>query len=147
MFRNGLFVVLALCVALCCPTIARAAEVNYIDSFNNGIETLKGNDVSENENPEKDFIDNYEPVLLKTQTVAADEEPVSVLQKIRVFFNQGLAFTFDGYNLNLTNYLGILRLLRDIVVPAAVIFVFVWWGLRKSLRMLMSAFRKGKANV
>lgn len=146
-FRKGIYVVLAFCVAICCPTMARADEVNYIDSFNNGIETLRGNDVSENVRPEQDFIDNYKPVLLETKTVDADEEPVNLIQTIRMFFNRGFAFTFDGYAVSLTSHFGILRLLRDLVAPAAVVFVILWWGIRKSLRMLMSAFRKGRANV
>lgn len=32
-------------------------------------------------------------------------------------------------------------------VGIAIGLVFFWWGVRKALRMLMSAFRKGRASV
>ena len=33
------------------------------------------------------------------------------------------------------------------VVAACVGFAFMWWGLRKAIRALMSAFKKGKVSV
>lgn len=33
------------------------------------------------------------------------------------------------------------------VTAVSVSFVFLWWGVRKVIRMIMSAFRKGKLSV
>lgn len=33
------------------------------------------------------------------------------------------------------------------VVAACVGFAFMWWGLRKAIKALMSAFKKGKVSV
>lgn len=33
------------------------------------------------------------------------------------------------------------------VVTAGIGLVFMWWGVRKALRSLMAAFRKGKASI
>lgn len=32
-------------------------------------------------------------------------------------------------------------------VPAVIGLVFMWWGVRKVVRMVMSAFRKGRISV
>lgn len=33
------------------------------------------------------------------------------------------------------------------VMAIAIALVFMWWGIRKALRMIMSAFRKGRASA
>lgn len=37
--------------------------------------------------------------------------------------------------------------IRVIIVPIVVGIVFLWWGVRKSVRMIFSSFRKGSASV
>lgn len=146
MFRKGIYLVLVLCAALCCPTMARADEVNYIDSFNSGFDTLKGTVESEIVTPEDDFINGYNPKVLEVKTVKVDEEP-SILSQIQQFVNRGLAFYFGTSYVSLAGYGSVMLLLRDVAVPVAVLFVFFWWGLRKTKNIIMSAFRKGRANV
>lgn len=34
-----------------------------------------------------------------------------------------------------------------VLVGAAIGLVFMWWGVRKTARVLMSAFRKGKLSI
>lgn len=44
---------------------------------------------------------------------------------------------------SVTNILGIIAG----VVAAAIVLVFMWWGVRKIIQVIFSAFRKGRANV
>ena len=56
----------------------------------------------------------------------------------------------------LTRYWGAIREVIDLtdivtvltaVTAGAIALVFLWWGIRKVVRMLMSAFRSGKLSV
>lgn len=33
------------------------------------------------------------------------------------------------------------------LVPVVIGFVFLWWGIRKGVKMLMSAFKKGRVSI
>lgn len=133
-------VALALVALLMLPAGAYASEINYLDSFTGGLaDTVKaegkadeskvdgesgnGGILRVGEEEESDFIGYIRQVLL------------------------GAKFTFNGSTVRplvgtavYVNYL-------LIFVPTAVGMVFFWWGVRKALRVLMAAFRRGKSNV
>lgn len=52
-------------------------------------------------------------------------------------------FTALQEQISVTTVVGVLAA----VVGACIGLVFMWWGVRKVTRMLMSAFRKGKISV
>lgn len=45
--------------------------------------------------------------------------------------------------LNVTTIVGVIAAILGVCVG----LVFLWWGMRKALRMLMSAFKKGKVSI
>lgn len=49
----------------------------------------------------------------------------------------------------LTNQISVATVVQvlAVIVGACVGFAFMWWGLRKAVRALMSAFKKGKVSV
>lgn len=133
--------------------IAYAEEsVSLVDGFSSGVQTLVHPDevVSEQVSPEVDYAQSYVPVYAPLSTgeevVVEDDSTAyrtvidacnrvpwlaggsstgfSLLDSVRRFLM--LTFTSTG---GLT------------VVMAASGLVFLWWGLRKSLRMVMGAFR------
>ncbi len=44
--------------------------------------------------------------------------------------------------LNVTNIVGLLAS----VIGAGIVFVFMWWAIRKGIKILMSAIRKGRVS-
>ena len=134
-----------------CPSAAYAS-----DGFLGGLEDLTGNREVEEVKPEEQWNESYKPIL-KVQNEDEAELPeyedgddigpigsvvdsvqyiplytskVHIVDMVRYFLGSSGA---EAGGLPLVGY-------------AAVLF-FVWWGLRKSLRVMMAAFRKGKANV
>lgn len=136
-----LFVLLTLFV---CPKLSYAHEIDYLESFGNGFESLQGKSVNENVNPEIDFIEEYEPVLRETDGEAVEEGTTNgMIQNVVYSFTRvpnGGSSTADWRQMAAW-------FLRTLIVPIAVLLVFMWWGVRKGIRILFAAFRKGRANV
>lgn len=150
--RKGIYIALALCAALCSPTMARAEEINYVDSFASGFETLKGEGVNEQVTPERDFEESYVPTLSEVKSVTTeDETDDTVLGHIQSTANAYQRVNIDSSTLTIIGFLtwlfGGYAGPGRVMITAAVGIVFMWWGVRKALRMVMSGFRKGKANV
>ena len=138
------------------PRVALAEGLT--DSFVSGLNAFAGNGVNEQVTPERDFIESYESletndiVLTETQLREYDENSstidyvngtldsfntvpftggsASLIYAVRTYFGNNSASSF-GRNLILT----------------AIGICFLWWGVRKSVRMIFSAFRKGSASV
>lgn len=147
-----LAVLAALLVVLARPGIAQA-ETDILGGFTSGVSDFVS---PSNEQvivtPEKDYIDSYEPIFIEENSarlkVLPDnantidyvnntvdsfndirwqgQQSGSILQTVRRFFlyQQGL-----------------------LLLEAAIGIVFVYWGLRKVIRMIMSAWRKGHASI
>lgn len=152
MFRKGIYLVLALCAALCCPTMARADEINYLNSLTNGFETLKGNDISETVTPESDFIEEYQPreVILSVTNDSALPDDATIVQQVNAMTDVFYRVPWGQHNFSMLQFLGVFftnEAMRNIFFVVAIGLVFMWWGVRKSLRVILSAFRKGQANV
>lgn len=80
------------------------------------------------------LMDMLLPVFITLQSSASNPISYSDFQSI-----------FSGLTeqISVSSIVGVLAA----VVGVCVGLVFMWWGIRKVVRMLMSAFRKGKVSV
>lgn len=142
----GAALALALSVA---PTVAMADDVNPLQGFGDGFETLVNPDTSVGleSAPERDYIDSYEPMLVEGETIdVVESTPMDGIMQV----NNAVNTVYWSGNSNL---LGTVRkflmnaIMSNALIVPAVALVFMYWGLRKSVRTLFAAFRKGRASV
>lgn len=138
-----LAVLAALLVVLARPGIAQA-ETDILGGFTSGVSDFVS---PSNEQvivtPEHDFIDEYKPVVKEVESteLEGDAGYTSVIDSILTipaFSNNVSWIQYARIVLNNNNFP---------VVPTAVLLVFFWWGLRKAIRVIMAAWRKGHASV
>lgn len=143
----GAALALALSVA---PNVAMADEVNPLKGFGDGFETLVNPDTSVDLDsaPERDYIDSYEPMLVEGETIdVVESTPMDGIVQVNNAVNN---VYWGSANSNL---LGTIRkflmneIMSNALIVPAVALVFMYWGLRKSVRTLFAAFRKGRASV
>ena len=145
-----------LAVALVCTLFACPVSAYADDGFIGGLQDFAGVREVEEVQPEKQWSESYRPILKapnddeselteyedgdnigpigsvidNVQYVPLYSNKVHLIDMVRFFLSSGGA---EAEGLPLVGF--------------AVLFVFVWWGVRKSLRMIMSAWRKGKQSV
>lgn len=146
MSRNRVWVLVALvCALVGVPTRAYAS-----DGFLGGLEDLTGTrEVDVGQDYEREFLESYEPELVTETPQSRDGEvPLTLQQQIEQTVRNGMTITFDERDwVPGAYYYGAFRAVLLIVVPVAVLLVFMWWGVRKSKNVVMRAFRKGKASI
>lgn len=126
------------------PTLSYACEIDYFESFGHGFESLQGKSENEVVTPESDFIEEYEPVLRETSGGEVEEGTTNgMIQNVVYSFTR----VPNGGNSTADWRQMAAWFLRTLIVPIAVLLVFMWWGVRKGIRILFAAFRRGKANV
>ena len=90
----------------------------------------------------------------KIKKIAAQAAPVYTA--LVVLFTPGMAFadpisssSFSGVITAITSQISITTVAEVLTYAAgiAIALVFFWWGVRKALRVLMAAFRKGRMSV
>lgn len=149
------YVALALLIVLLSPAGAYAQDINYVDSFSNGIETLKGNGENEPVTPEKDFNDSYEVEEVQLRATN-DEQPTDAQGNIEWVTQAFNTVPWNNTNSTLFNFLRAFfggtnsaasKTMKLYLITIPIGICFMWWGLRKALRMIMTGFRKGKASV
>ena len=67
-------------------------------------------------------------------------------------FGEAVAVTtteLDGIKTALTNYINVTNIVTYLAygITAAIVLVLFWFGIRKLVRMIMGAFKKGKLSV
>lgn len=133
-------VALALVALLMLPAGAYAEENSLAGSFVSGLTDT----VSPQVEKPVDVGSEIESAGEVRATAESDDSPTGAVQSwitsLRLTYGNA-TFGPDGW------YRMARSLLINVVLPLAVLLVFFWWGLRKGLRMLFAAFRKGKANV
>lgn len=139
---SALFVMV---LGMALPTTAWASDGEEGPTgFLAGLDTLVNPDSArEVENdPVRDY--EYEPVLREPETVD-DGEEIGFLDGIQQFLS-ACYVTFANSTYSMFGVAGVRRILTEIV-PIAVLLVFFWWGVRKSVHALMSAFRNGRLTL
>lgn len=137
-----------LVVAFVCMLFVSPVSAYADDGFIGGLQDFAGVREVDTATPESDFADEYSPDVREVETRAVNEEEVTVMGQIRNTIQTGMTINMDGTNwIPNEYYYAPFRAVLMVVVPTAVLLVFMWWGVRKSLRMLFAAFRKGRSNV
>lgn len=143
--RSRLWLVIVVLSMLIAPCRAYANEVDYIGSFGSGFNDLVRNEDDTNAELER----HEEPRSLRAND---DEEEgaaglvMNWLTSLRIPLGANRYAPTSWYRY-------IVFVLRDIdagrmgMVLIAVPIVFGWWGVRKCIRMIFRAFRKGKINA
>lgn len=153
--RKSLWVVLALLVVFARPKVSYAQEIDYLQSFGSGLQTLTGETQNEQVTPEKDFMQEYQP---KVQEVQLRTEPTEGEELTQVEQISGVAdawFTIPAFSQNMGPIQYIVTVLMAFMsgsaggrlVATAAGLVFLWWGVRKSKNIIMAAFRSGRLNL
>ena len=135
------------------------AYASPLDSFASGLgDFVNPQDVEVySGTPEKDYMDSYNP------NAKLESEPTRVTREYdadstTVDYVNG---TLDSFNtVPWTNNYDLLQSIRIFIgtrggadfmlalfIIPSVTLVFFWWGVGKSIRMIMSAWRKGKQSV
>lgn len=106
--------------------------------------------------PNVAYAEDREPSIESVEIEQSDRgilgaSPITPLSLIRSFFTNvkltfGSTYALVNIHMHLKAFLTNNRLQAMFMIPA-VIIVFGWWGVRKVIRMLFRAFRRGKANV
>lgn len=137
------------------------------DGFLGGLQDLVGaREIESVEDYESEYQDAYDPQLRLdppdpgTNTLTELDEDATTVDYVnstlQSFNKSGYpsSVSSSGYSLleGLQFFLGFRQSgvsnanRTQLIIPAAGI-VFMWWGVRKSIKMIMSAFRKGSMNV
>lgn len=157
--RRSWWLVLLLVFCLV-PRTAIADEIDYLDSFGSGIDSFFGNSINEQVAPEREFNDEYEPVLMDAGEYTVRDagegegETSGVLAQIQAWVSAlRVPVTTLGYPLTLLTFLQTFFGHSNAwwgfnsFLLTSIALVFMWWGVRKSIRIIFAAFRKGKASV
>lgn len=121
--------------------------VNLVDSFAGGIDTLvRPEQVTSDEvTPELEFDTEYEPNIMSASEYTVDGEGdlngLVELSQIRGVVQQVNAPKFNGTAAHTLYYWVRTLVLNTNFIGICVGLVFMWWGVRKCVRMLMAAFR------
>lgn len=157
--RRSVWVVLSLVCSLVFPSAAYASDIDYVGSFSNGFDAFLGNGENEPVTPEKDFNERYEPVEIEVTSelpqfrTTGSNDPI---ENIRTVTNRVNTLRWNVSNLNLLESIRIMfgarsgassTALRQLVIVLPIGICFMWWGVRKAISMINSAFRKGRGNV
>lgn len=132
--------------AMAFPQASYAREIDYLHSFGNGLQTLTEGTENERVTPERNYQEGYVPELHQVETVRAEDGPPNLMQQISGFV-ESIQAPWGASSYAPRNWYYFARLVLLQVVPIAVLFVFVWWGLRKSMSIIMHAFRTGRLNL
>lgn len=149
-----LMIVLAVLVACMAPNAAYAQDVDYLDSFTSGVGTWGGGQKEEMDS--NSSVQEFENGGLLAAPAEGQEGELSTVQQVNSTLNSFNAVPWGG---GTTTIQGFLRTflgaggsaeasaMRAMVIIAPVGIVFMWWGVRKALRVIMASFRRGRANV
>lgn len=148
MRRFWLAFLLVMSVGFSVPSVALADD-GLIDSFSGGLQTLVSPESVKVEEtvstPESEYLDSYEPELRVVETVELTEESTP-LQGIASVINKANSVQ-NGATSSVSLQVMTRWFLQNQVVPIAILLVFMWWGVRKVVRMIKSAWYKGHASV
>lgn len=146
-----LAVAFALLLAL---LVVEPAYASPVDGFANGLNDFVHPDssVSSDITPERDFIESYQPqevVLSETPSRVYDEDSTTV------DYVNGTLDSFNSVPWTVGNrtFLNSIQLMLQNVanstgfIVVAVGLVFMWWGVRKAVRMIFAAFRRGRMST
>lgn len=152
MVRRWLGVLSVALVLLACPSVALAEDGSLFDSFSGGFsDTVSGEARLSESDPVRDY--EYEPEVREVEFREVEETTTqSSIEQVTNSFNR-LGW---GENTTVTLYSAVRLFLGGanssispvaLFLPVAAGIVFMWWGVRKAIRVLMGAFRKGKASL
>lgn len=128
-----------------CPLPAYAA-----DGFIGGLEDLTGTRDVEQVSYEDRYQEGYEPDLTEPVSVTRREldEDATTVDYINDTVDSFNSVTWPSSSQSLlVSIQTLFTRFRENVFLFAAGIVFMWWGVRKTVRMIMSAFRKGSASV
>lgn len=155
--RKSLWVALLLVLLMAMPQESYAREIDYLQSFSNGFETLKGNGSNEQVTPERDYNESYEPsevVLSAPPAREYDEDSTTVdyvngtvdsFNRIDVGVNTWNLQYAVGWFLGNSGSNG--SPFGWGLIATAIGIVFMWWGVRKAKSIIWTAFRTGRLNL
>lgn len=141
---------------LFCPSVAYAS-----DGFFGGLEDLTGTrEVDGETDYENDYVESYVPELREVdygpvRALPEDATTVDYVNDTLDSFNQ-LSWSGFGSSRSLLRSLqiflgngttGSYGIMRDLIVLPAIGVVFLWWGVRKAIRVVMTSWKKGKASL
>lgn len=152
--RRSWWLVLLLVLCLV-PRTAVAEEIDYLGSFGSGFDAFLGNGVNESVTPERDFEETYEPqyVPLRDGSESEGDSGEGNLAGITSVVDAWSSIPVGSGSFNQLSFLRLFfgavggLSIGATIVTTAIGLCFFWWGLRKSVRMVMGAFRKGRQNV
>lgn len=158
MRRIWLAFLLVLSVGFSVPSVALADD-GLIDSFSGGLQTLVSPEsvkVEETDStPESVYLDSYEPVLVEEPVRSSREydEDSTTVDYINGTLDEFNKVTWASASYS---WLDSVRMFigarygsstpQLFLIPAVGI-VFMWWGVRKAIRMIKGAWYKGHASV
>lgn len=144
-----LAVLAALLVVLARPGIAWA-DTDILGGFTSGVSDFVS---PPNEQvivtPEQDFNDSYEPMLIEENERANSVVEVGPYDSIVNWINS-LRLTFAGVTRGPDRWYEYpvwFLISNGFGIPVMVTIVFMWWGVRKAIRMIITAWRKGHASI
>lgn len=159
MRRIWLALLLVLSVGFSVPSVALADD-GLIDSFSGGLQTLVSPESVKVEEtastPESVYVDSYEPVLVEELVRSEEIQELDGMGGIRQVVNQANRVGWGTNNITLRSaaslFLGSASNgssldMRNMFLLPAVGICFMWWGVRKVVRMIKSAWYKGHASV
>lgn len=127
-------------------------EYAYADEgFIGGLQDLVGaREVEGFEDYESRYTSEYQPVLRDVETDPVEE--VTTSDAIETVVNRAntVSWPSTDYSLlrSIVNLLGSnTSSVRNVIVVTAVALVFMWWGVRKTLDVILSAYRRGRLKL
>lgn len=137
--------------------VATPSRAYASDGFLGGLQDLVGvRDVESVEGLESSYTSDYQPVFgvnppdAGTNTLTSLDEDATTVDYVNTTLDSFNRVKIGNSNSSLQN--GIRWLLQStadgvqfVVIPAGL--VFMWWGVRKSIQIIMSGFRKGSMSI
>lgn len=138
--------------------VATPSRAYASDGFLGGLQDLVGaREVESVQDYESDYIKEYNPDLGAVEPlvrdVGSDDETVDLLPTVdSVNTTVNDIYRKNWFGTSSRTWLASLQFLLTSVyyagfIPLAAGLVFMWWGVRKCIQVVMSGFRKGSLNV
>lgn len=131
--------------------VVEPAYASPIDGFANGLNDFVNPDSpQEVVTPERDFIEGYSPDVYGSTNESVREVSAELSSSESVSATVDSIYTVNWFGNGTRTWLESLQifLLNSTffkpVLVAAVGLAFMWWGVRKAIRMIMTSFRKGR---
>lgn len=98
------------------------------------------------------FFRKFSPDPMKCKLLAVSSTVLSPIAGVAVFASESSAVTASDWSSVITAMTGQISVSTVVAVLATLVtagigLVFMWWGVRKAIRSLMAAFRKGKMSL